>query len=32
VIDHLKAWKEHHEASGGTVLLDELALVPGPAR
>jgi hypothetical protein len=29
VVDHLKAWKEHHEASGGIVLLDELALVPG---
>jgi len=32
VVDHLKAWKEHHEASGGIVHIDELALVPGPAR
>jgi carbonic anhydrase len=32
VSDHLQAWKRQHEASGGTVLLDELALAPRSTR
>jgi carbonic anhydrase len=28
VSDHLRAWKHQHEAAGGTVLVDELALAP----
>ena len=32
VSDHLRAWKHQHEASGGIVVVDELALLPRPAR
>ena len=32
VSDHLRAWKHQHEASGGVVVVDELALLPRPAR
>jgi carbonic anhydrase len=32
VADHLRTWKHQHEAGGGTVLVDELALTPRPAR
>lgn len=32
VSDHLRAWKRQHEASGGVVVVDELALLPRPAR
>jgi carbonic anhydrase len=32
VSDHLRAWKHQHEAAGGTVLVDELALAPRSSR
>lgn len=32
VADHLRTWKRQHEASGGVVLVDDLALTPTPAR
>lgn len=32
VSDHLRAWKHQHEASGGIVVVDEIALLPRPAR
>jgi carbonic anhydrase len=32
VADHLRTWKHQHEAAGGVVLVDDLALTPRPAR
>jgi carbonic anhydrase len=32
VSDHLRAWKHQHEAAGGIVLVDELALAPRSSR
>jgi carbonic anhydrase len=32
VADHIRAWKHQHEADGGIVLVDELALVPRSSR
>jgi carbonic anhydrase len=32
VVDHIRTWKHQHEATGGTVHVDELALAPRPLR
>lgn len=32
VADHLRSWKQQHEASGGTVLVDDMALAPRSLR